>query len=349
MNYWFKNLVFEGGGAKGIAYLGAIEVLKKEGILQKIERIGGASVGAIVALLLGLNYTGKDLENLILNMNFVKLLLSFEEVNYILKNFIKRINNEFGFLEGDGFYNWIQDRIEEKTKNRNATFQEIHNKKEEYNFRDMYFIGANISTGFSEIYSYEDTPDMEVARAVRISMSIPILFTVMRKNKQDDVCVDGGLIDNYPVKLFDQQKYAPKYRRETEYYKEYNKILKKTGQKEEKLWVYNKETLGFKLDSKKEKALFFYHEQLESKKIKNILQYILRLFSTIYNIQSSIHLHSDDWHRTVYIDTLDVGTLSFMIKKPKKEELIDSGKKCTEEYLKWLNDPEADPIPANRP
>jgi len=40
MNYWFKNLVFEGGGTKGVAYLGAVEVLKREGILQKIERIG---------------------------------------------------------------------------------------------------------------------------------------------------------------------------------------------------------------------------------------------------------------------------------------------------------------------
>jgi len=349
MNYWFKNLVFEGGGTKGVAYLGAVEVLKREGILQKIERIGGTSAGAINALLLGLNYTDKDLENIILNMNFVKLLFSFEELVYIFKNFKERINNEFGFLKGDRFYDWIQDRVEEKTKNRNSTFQEIHDKKEKCNFKDIYFIGANLSTGFAEVYSHVDTPDMEVAKAVRISMSLPILFTVIRKDKQDDVCIDGGLINNYPIKLFDRQEYAPKYKSETEYYKEYNKKLKKIGQERKKLWMYNKETLGFKLDSKEEKALFCDHKKPKSKKIKNIIQYALRLISTIYNIQSSIHLHSDDWHRTIYIDTLDVETLSFMIKKSKKKELADSGKKCTEEYLKWLNDPKADPVPANRP
>jgi len=349
MNYWFKNLVFEGGGAKGIAYLGAIEVLKREGILQKIERIGGTSAGAINALLLGLHYTDKDLEDIILNMNFVKMLFGAGECIYILLNFKKRINNEFGFLKGDRFYNWIKGLIERKTGNPNSTFQEIHDKKEKYNFKDIYFIGANISTGFAEIYSYEDTPDMEVAKAVRISMSIPIIFTVIRKDKQDDVCIDGGLINNYPIKLFDRQEYTPKYKSETKYYKEYNIKLKKIGQERKKLWMYNMETLGFKLDSKKEIAVFRNFEKPKSKKIKNIFQYLLGLLSAIYNIQSSIHLHSDDWHRTVYIDTLDVGTLSFKINKSKKKELADSGKKCTEEYLKWLNDPKADPAPANRP
>jgi len=349
MNYWFKNLVFEGGGAKGVAYLGAIEVLEREGILQKIERIGGTSAGAIIALLLGLHYTGKDLENLILNMNFIKLLFSFKEMSYILKNYQERIFNEFGFLKGDRFYNWIKDRIKEKTGNPNSTFKDIHDIKEENIFKDIYFIGANISTGFADVYSYKDTPSMEVAKAVRISMSIPGLFTVLRKNNQEDVCVDGGLINNYPIKLFDRKEYAPIYRSEKEYYKEYNKILKKIGQEEKKLWMYNKETLGFKLDSKKEKALFCHYERPKSKKINNIIQYGLRLGYTLYDIQSNIHLHSDDWHRTVYIDSLDVGTLSFMIKKSKKRELADSGKRCTEEYLKWLIDPKADPVPANRP
>ncbi len=36
MSYHFKNLVFEGGGVKGIAYVGAMEILADKGILQKI-------------------------------------------------------------------------------------------------------------------------------------------------------------------------------------------------------------------------------------------------------------------------------------------------------------------------
>jgi NTE family protein len=48
----FRNLVFEGGGVKGIAYAGAIEVLEKESILSDIKRVAGTSAGAITAALL---------------------------------------------------------------------------------------------------------------------------------------------------------------------------------------------------------------------------------------------------------------------------------------------------------
>ncbi len=59
--YHFKNLVFEGGGVKGIAYVGALEVLEKEGILGSIERVAGTSAGAMVAVLVALGYTATEL------------------------------------------------------------------------------------------------------------------------------------------------------------------------------------------------------------------------------------------------------------------------------------------------
>ena len=56
MAYHFRNLVFEGGGVKGIAYIGAMKVLKDEGILQNITRVGGTSAGAINAALFALGF-----------------------------------------------------------------------------------------------------------------------------------------------------------------------------------------------------------------------------------------------------------------------------------------------------
>ncbi len=43
----FRNLVFEGGGVKGIAYAGAIGVLEDKEILPDIRRVAGTSAGAI--------------------------------------------------------------------------------------------------------------------------------------------------------------------------------------------------------------------------------------------------------------------------------------------------------------
>ena len=331
MSYCFKNLVFEGGGAKGIAYLGAMEVLEKKDILKNIERIGGASAGAINALLMGLNYSNDELKEKLMDLDF-KMFLD-DSPGFIRD--IRRLKSKFGWYKGDRFYNWIKDRIREKTGNPNSTFKDIYDGKEENKFKDIYFIGANISTGFAEVYSYEDTPLMEVAKAVRISMSIPLFFAALRKN-DEDVCVDGGLINNYPVKLFDREKYVQVNRRIPKYYKKYNRELKETNHKNN-IWVFNKETLGFRLDSAKEIAVFRNHKEPDHKEIKGFIDYAFCLISTVFNIQSSMHLHSDDWKRTIYIDTLGVSTFDFGLNKENKLKLIESGKNCTEKYFEWYD------------
>lgn len=68
--YHFKNLVFEGGGVKGIAYVGALEKLDEEGILKDIERVAGTSAGAMLAVLVGLGYTAKEIGDILWEINF---------------------------------------------------------------------------------------------------------------------------------------------------------------------------------------------------------------------------------------------------------------------------------------
>ena len=53
----FRNLIFEGGGVKGIAYVGALQVLEEHGILSDVVRVGGTSAGAINSVLLACDYT----------------------------------------------------------------------------------------------------------------------------------------------------------------------------------------------------------------------------------------------------------------------------------------------------
>ncbi|MFT6039090.1 MAG: NTE family protein, partial [Candidatus Azotimanducaceae bacterium] len=70
MTYHFRNLIFEGGGVKGVAYLGALEALEKKGITAAIDRIGGTSAGAINAVLLGLNYTNDEARDILWGLDF---------------------------------------------------------------------------------------------------------------------------------------------------------------------------------------------------------------------------------------------------------------------------------------
>ena len=74
MTYHFRNLVFEGGGVKGLAYVGAMRVLEERGILQGIKRVGGTSVGAINAALFSLGYSNEEQKDILWKLNFNNFL-----------------------------------------------------------------------------------------------------------------------------------------------------------------------------------------------------------------------------------------------------------------------------------
>lgn len=169
-------------------------------------------------------------------------------------------------------------------------------------------------------------------------MSIPLFFAAVR-NVRNDVYVDGGMLDNYPIKLFDRTKYVKKNLTHTEYYDEINKSLKKRKRKIAD-YVFNKETLGFRLDSKKEIAMFRDNAEPPVRKIENFFDYTHALFSTLIDFQMNVHLHSDDWQRTIYIDTLGVKPVDFGIKDDKKNELLESGRNYTKTYFDWYDNEE---------
>ena len=66
------------------------------------------------------------------------------------------------------------------------------------------------------------------------------------------------------------------------------------------------------------------------------------------SIQDSQHLHSDDWQRTVYIDTKGISTFDFDLSDAKKNALVKSGKEGAEKYFEWW-DGEHDVLPVNAP
>ena len=73
-NKKYENLVFSGGGMKGLAYCGAVEVLEKFGILKNIKRYAGSSAGSIMASLLAIGYTPTELTAEISKIDFSKII-----------------------------------------------------------------------------------------------------------------------------------------------------------------------------------------------------------------------------------------------------------------------------------
>lgn len=342
MAYHFRNLVFEGGGVKGIAYIGTMQVLEEKDILAGIRRVGGTSAGAINATLFALGFTIAEQRRILKKLDFN----NFMDDSWGLVRDTERLVKKFGWYKGDFFHHWISGLINKKLRNPHATFKDLKAAGRP----DLYVYGTNLSTRFGEVFSIEHTPTTRIADAVRISMSIPLFFAAFR-NARRDVYVDGGVLNNYPVKLFDREKYIqagdrPKMAVKTGYYQEENKHFLK-AHPQASPYVYNKETLGFRLDSKQEIGVFRDGAQPQHTRVDDFFDYVKALVGTLLESQLNSHLHSDDWQRTIYIDTLGVGTTDFDLSETMKTKLEQSGRMGASNYFAWYDKKSSNP--ANRP
>jgi len=340
MGIQFRNLVFEGGGVKGIAYIGAMSILEGRSLLDNIRRVGGTSAGAINALVYALGYDLNEQKDILRSTDFK----TFMDDSFGMIRDIRRLAKEFGWYKGDFFSTWVGDIIADKLDRKDATFADLARA----GLPDLYVTGTNLSTGYAEVFSRERHPDMSIAQAVRISMSIPLFFAAVRFGAQEDVYVDGGVELNYPIKIFDREKYIdmekePYAARPTGYYNRESArfSLERPGRSP---YVFNRQTLGLRLDKQEEIGLFRYDEPPRERPIRNFTDYAKALISAIMSVQENQHIHSDDWQRTIYIDTLDIGTTDFALSDDKKNALIQSGIDCSENYFRWFEDPFEKPV-----
>tara|TARA_Y100000310_G_scaffold227412_1_gene229662 strand:- start:161 stop:1156 length:996 start_codon:yes stop_codon:yes gene_type:complete len=324
MSRKFKNLVFEGGGVKGIAYAGALEILEKEDILSNVTRVAGASAGAITALPLALGYSAKELKKIITSVDFA----SFSDDTFGFIRDIIRLVKQYGWNKGDRLLDWFGNLIEEKTGTKDLTFAQLHELTKTKGMKDLYVIGFNLTQGIPEIYSYETTPNMRIRYATRISMSIPFYFQAMRRKGQ--VLVDGGVTWNYPITLFDHARYLSNSKNGE----------KKRGQTNDKI-ILNHETLGFRLGSDKK------YLQLEpgtkpqkiQKPLRNIKDYAQNLLTFMLETANQQYISNKDWNRTVYINIGDVKTTDFKLSDSKVDWLVNEGQKGVKKHFKWRDGP----------
>src|SRR3989344_159977 len=148
--YNFKNLVFEGGGIKGLAYAGALRILEQKEIVQKIEKVAGTSAGAITASLLAVGFSTAEITKILEETNFNNFK---DESPFIIPNII-RILKKYGWYKGKEFKKWFETTISKKV-DKNITFSQLSGLKKESvnNFKELYIVGANISNRAAKIFS----------------------------------------------------------------------------------------------------------------------------------------------------------------------------------------------------
>ena len=182
------SLVFGVGGTAGLAYIGCLRALEECDELGNISTIVGCSAGSIIGCLIILGYNSSEIQNIIEQIEF-KALFKIELDN------IMNIDTDLGLDTGNKLLKLITLFIRFKTGSESTTFAEL------YSYNPIHFcVGAVcLNTNTLEFFSHKRTPHMPVSLALRMSSSIPIIFTPVKWNGK--MYVDGGMLGRYPLQV----------------------------------------------------------------------------------------------------------------------------------------------------
>ena len=177
-----KNiLILSGGSFKGFAYIGVLKALKKLNLLNDLNIFIGTSVGSIFSLLLSLNSCIEEIEEFINKINFNQLM------NFNIKN----LYCNYGLNDGSTIINLLISFLNKKNFNQNLTFKELYERTNNI----LIINSSNITKKINEVFDYLLTPDMEILKAVRMSISVPFIFSPVKFN--NCLYVDGGIINSF--------------------------------------------------------------------------------------------------------------------------------------------------------
>lgn len=308
---YYADAVFEGGGVKGTAFLGALRCFNDVGIQWK--KVAGTSAGAITATLVVADLGIETLERIIGGLDYEATFLCQKTSPFILNGDPKDdldkpigmilglvTNQKLGQYSTDPFKRWLQGVLGDRLK----TFQDIAWKEG----RALKVVVSDISLGEMLVLpddlgrrvngqkiedDVERALDFEVAEAVRLSMSIPFFFTPGKLG--ESTIVDGGVLSNFPLWLFDV--IAP------------NKTPR---------WP----TFGLRLS-----------EDGQRQKIGNAIDIFSALLQTAMQASDRYHLQRNGQGRVIHINTEGVSATAFNLSNETKDYLYINGYNNTKKFL----------------
>jgi len=191
--------VFSGGGIKGFAYVGALQVLEERGF--QFRRVAGTSAGAILAAFIAAGFNAKELEEIFDDLNLNVLL--DPPKTCIGMPFLKWVNLyvRFGMYRGKSLEKWFYEKLATKGI---FTFGDLPEGS-------LKLIASDLTTGRilvlpDDLKNYGiNAHTFSIAHALRMSCGLPFFFepVYLKNGVNENVIVDGGVLSNFPLWIFD--------------------------------------------------------------------------------------------------------------------------------------------------
>jgi NTE family protein len=330
-NQIYADAVFEGGGVKGIAFLGALRCCSDIGIRWK--KLAGTSAGAITAALVAADFTIEELENILGKLNFMDFLKEksspfifngdpsddLDHPEWMIPNL--KITGTTGEYSTEPFKKWLQGTLASR---QFQTFNDIKDKERELkiiisnlSIKQMLVLPddliANNSHQESESQNQllpkidiEDNKQFEVSEAVRLSMSIPFFFEPGYLG--DDVIVDGGVLSNFPLWIYD--------------------VNPEIGKRPQ--WP----TFGFRLINQQVQQPSL---NTNNRKKMDAFEILLAMIDTMHVASDTYHVRKSEDNRVIELNDHGIKATHFNLSDDEKTELYVDGYNNTKKFFleKW--------------
>lgn len=189
------GLVLSGGAAKGFAHIGVLKAIEEAGL--ELDYIAGTSMGAAVAALYATGYSAKQIDSIIMSIDFTKMLT--DDIDRKYNSFFDKKNNEKYILKLPikNFKIGLPIALSKGQSTYNKLSELYHPVDHITDFSKLpipfFCIATNIETG-----KQVEINSGSLALAVRSSASLP---TLLAPSVIDSVTViDGGISNNFPIK-----------------------------------------------------------------------------------------------------------------------------------------------------
>jgi predicted acylesterase/phospholipase RssA len=183
-----ETIMMSSGGILVLSHVGALKYLESKKRLSRVKRWAGVSGGALLATCIVLGYTIREMQEICERFDFQVLQKIDQEGPF-------RFLETFGLDTGENIQKFICALFRVHGWSPQITFMDLHKSK----CKDLIVWAADIDTGSLKEFSFEKTPDFQVAIALQASMQIPIIYPPLTDVDSNHLLVDGALIHSMPL------------------------------------------------------------------------------------------------------------------------------------------------------